>query len=134
MFLDIISAHSSYHHIIIPNVPVAPAFGLFGAWALLAAKNAALGRVVWPIRARFQKNRVAAQDFFAFCRANRAARARFWVARTLPGSILEAETLRFSSVFAVRARAVLTSSDVNKTPLKLMRNAHRSLRATMQKR
>ena len=35
-----------------------------------------------------------------------------------PGSILEAETIRFSSVFAVRTRAVLTSSDVEQNIMK----------------
>ena len=77
---------------IIPNVLVAPGLRRFGHRALLAANFCALGRFVWPVRACFPKNRRAARDFFAFCRAKRAVRARFWFARTLPGSILKAET------------------------------------------
>ena len=100
---------------VIPNVLVAPASRGLGAWALLAANFCAPGRFVRLARARFSKNRRASRDFFAFCRAKRAARARFWVARTLPGSILEAETPRFSSVFAARARSLLTSLEPNKT-------------------
>jgi len=60
-----------------------------------------------------------------------AAPGRVSVAR---GVVFEAEMARFSNIFALRARAVLTSSDVHETPLKLMRNAHRCFRATTQKR
>ena len=48
-----------------------------------------------------------------------AAPGRVSVAR---GVVFEAETARFSNIFALRARAVLSSSDVHETPLKLMRN------------
>jgi hypothetical protein len=43
-----------------------------------------------------------------------AARARFWVAQTLPGSILEAGTLGFSSFFAAHARSVQIACDIEK--------------------
>ena len=126
--------NNSYHHIIIPNILVAPGLGAFGSWALLAANFFALGRFVWPARARIPKNRRASRDFFAFCRAKRPARARFWVARALPGSIFGTETLRFSSFWGAPARSVLSSSEVYKTLAGATFFAHRSIRATRQKR
>ena len=59
-----------------------------------------------------------------------AAPGRVSVAR---GVVFEAEMARFSNIFALRARAVLISSDVHDTPFKLMQNAHRGFRATKKK-
>ena len=73
----------------------------------------------------------------ALCRSNWAAWARFWVARTLPGVILErpssffeVETVVFSTLLRARARARRTCCDAAETPLKLMFRAHQSSRAT----
>ena len=73
----------------------------------------------------------------ALCRSNWAAWARFWVARTLPGVILErpssffeVETVVFSTLLRARARARRTCCDAAETPLKMMFRAHQSSRAT----
>ena len=50
------------------------------------------------------------------------------------GVVFRGRKARFSSVFALRARAALTLVDVHETTLKLRRNAHRSFRATTRKR
>ena len=57
----------------------------------------------WPVRAHFKIFGGPGGTSDAFLRSTWAARARFWVARTLPGSILEAETLRFSGFVTARA-------------------------------
>jgi len=49
-------------------------------------------------------------------------------------SIFEAETLVFSRAFATTRRSKRTTSDINKTLAGVVRNAHRSFRATSRKR
>ena len=93
------------------HVPGAGAFGHFGA---LGGLGRALFASIGP-HAQAKKKRRASRSIFAFCRAIRAARARFWVARTVPGSILEAENPRFSRFHVARARSLLTSCESNKT-------------------
>ena len=63
-----------------------------------------------------------------------AARARLWVLRALPGSIWEGKAARFSRFHSARARSVLASFEMYKTLAGAMILAHRSIRATEQKR
>ena len=69
-----------------------------------------------------------------FLRSTWAARARFWVARTVLDAILEGETARFSTVFGVPMRSVSPSCEVSKTVAGATFLAHRSFRATRRKR
>ena len=59
----------------------------------------ALSRSDWFIRPHFEKKRMASCDFCTACRSNKAAWARFRVARTVWGLILLAKTPRFSKFF-----------------------------------
>ena len=68
---------------------------------------------------------------------NLAARARFWLVRTLPGvvfeshgSILDAKMVVFSKLLRAHARAKRTCCYLAETPLKLMFRAHQSCCAT----
>ena len=65
--------------------------GDFGDQAPLLALQLALSRSDWLVRAHKKKSLDFAR-LFALCCSNLAARARFWLARTLLGSIFEAKT------------------------------------------
>ena len=84
------------------------------------------------VRAVFKNFGCTARTFFAFWRPLLAAQARFGVARTLWGSVLEAEMQRFSRFFDVRACALLNSCEAYKTSEGAVFFAHRSFRATRQ--
>ena len=89
--------------------------GGFGILAPPQRLRSALSRSNWNRSHPHKKNRLPSCVFFAFCRSDWAARARFWDARTLPGSIWEAEMPRILTFFAACTRSLLTSCEANKT-------------------
>ena len=89
-------------------------FGGLGARALLVAGHDALWCFDRLVRTYLKKT-LRLERLFAFWRYTWAARARLWLPRALPGSILEGEKHRFSSFIAVRDPVLARSSDPYET-------------------
>ena len=90
-------------------------FGGLGARALLVAGHDALWCFDRLVRTYLKKKTLRLERLFAFWRYTWAARARLWLPRALPGSILEGEKHRFSSFIAVRGPVLARSSDPYET-------------------
>ena len=115
----------------------AEGFGAFGASRSSAALERTFSRSDAPVCTHFKKKTLRLARLFRVLPLNLAARARFWLVRTLPGvvfespgSILGAKMVVFSKLLRAHARARRTCCYLAETPLKLMFRAHQSCCAT----